>query len=176
MPFDIIPQIGEKQFVNVRYQASSRHLPFAIGITDRAVYVPRKKRWSRSDPWFIQRVPIEQIRHVSVRRTKTIVIIAIALLMVCLGAVFTYFMLEPILAGRGGKVSGWPIAVVVGGLLLPFVARGRQTLRVVLAEGEYRWTHPVVLDRATRVYIQQLLGHIIGGFRAAGVRVDGAGS
>jgi hypothetical protein len=175
MPFDVHPEVGERQFVNVKYQASSRSLPFAIGVTDRAVYVPQKKRWARTDPWFIQRVPIEQVRQVSLRRTRTIAIVVMALIMVCLGACFTYFMLEPIVGGRGGRVSGWPFAVLVGGILLPFVARGRQTLRVTFTEGEYRWTPPIVIDRASRQYVQQLLAHIVGGFRAAGVQVE-AGS
>ena len=136
-----------------------------------AVYVPAKKLWARDDPWFIQRIPITQVRHVLVKRTRTLTIVVVATLMIALGSFFAYFMLEPIVSGRGGRVSGWPIAIVVGGIVLPFVARGRRSLQIVFNEGKYRWTPPLVVDKASRNYIHQLLEHIIGGFRAAGVNV-----
>ena len=171
MPIDIDPPASERVLVNVRYQASSRSLPFALGVTDQAVYVPAKKLWARHDPWFINRIPITQVRHVIIKRTRTIAILIVSTLMVALGAFFMYFMLEPIVRGQGGRVSGWPVAIVVGGLLLPFFARGRRSLQIVFTKGKYKWTTPVVVDKASREYIRQLLEHIIGGFRSAGVNV-----
>jgi hypothetical protein len=171
MPIDIEPPASERVFVNVRYQASSRSVPFAIGITDQAVYVPAKKLWARDDPWFIKRIPITQVRHVVVKRTRTIAILIVAGLMIALGLFFLYFMLEPIVRGQGGRVSGWPLAIVIGGLILPFIARGRRSLHIIFTEGKYSWTPPVVVDKGSRDYIQQLLDHVVGGFRAAGVNV-----
>ena len=125
MPLDIEPPTTERVWVNVKYQASQRSVPFAIGVTDQAVYVPAKKLWARDDPWFIQRTPIAQVRHVVVKRTRTAAVLLVSLLMLGLGAFFTYVMLEPILNGKGGRISGWPFAIIVGGAILPFVARGR---------------------------------------------------
>jgi hypothetical protein len=176
MPLDIQPSPEERVWVNVQYQASSRSVPFVLGVTDQAVYTPAKKRWARDDPWFIQRTPITQVRHVIVKRTRTLAILIVAALMVTFGVFSTFFMLEPILRGQGGRVSGWPIAIIVGGVILPFVARGRRSLEVVFTNTRYKWTPPVVVDKASRDHIHKLLEHIIGGFRAAGVNVlaDGA--
>ena len=171
MPVDIDPLPNERVLVNVKYQASSRSVPFALGITDQAVYVPAKKLWARDDPWYIKRVPIAQVRQVVVKRTPAIAILFVAALMVGGGLFFLYFMLDPIVHGQGGRISGWPLAILIGGLLLPFVARGRRSLRIIFNEGKYSWTPPVVVDKGSRDYIQQLLDHIIGGFRSAGVHV-----
>jgi len=172
MPVDIDPLPNERTIVNVKYQASSRSVPFALGITDQAVYVPAKKLWARDDPWYIKRVPITQVRQVIVKRTPALAILLVAALMVAGGLLFLFFMLDPIVHGQGGRISGWPLAILVGGLLLPFVARGRRSLRIVFNEGKYNWTPPVVIDKGSREYIQQLLDHIIGGFRSAGVSVE----
>ena len=171
MPIDIDPQPNERVFVNVRYQASSRSVPFAIGITDHAVYVPAKKLWARDDPWYIKRVPIVQVRQVIVKRSRTIGILLLAALMFGGGLFVLYFMLDPIIHGQGGKVSGWPLAITIGGMLLPAVARGRRSLHIIFTDGKYSWTPPLVVDKASREYIRQLLDHIIGGFRSAGLPV-----
>ena len=105
MPIDIDPPSNERVLVNVRYRASARSEPFALGVTDQAVYVPAKKLWARDDPWFIQRVPITQVHHVIVKKTRTIAILVVAALMVALGLFFLYFMLEPIVEGHGGTVN-----------------------------------------------------------------------
>ncbi|HJT17624.1 MAG TPA: hypothetical protein VJ853_09560 [Thermoanaerobaculia bacterium] len=169
MPIDIDPPAGERVFVNVHYRASKQSVPFALGITDQAVYVPAKKRWAMGDPWYIQRVPITQVRDVFIKRTRMLGILIVAALMVAGGGIATYLMLEPIVHGQGGKISGWPFAVLIGGLILPFFARGRRSLRIVFSEGKYIWTPPIAVDAPSRAYIQQLLDHIIGGFRQAGV-------
>jgi hypothetical protein len=171
MPVDIDPLPNERVLVNVKYQASSRSVPFALGITDQAVYVPAKKLWARDDPWYIKRVPIAQVRQVIVKRTPAIAILLVAALMVAGGLFLLFFMLDPIVRGEGGRISGWPLAILIGGVLLPFVARGRRSLRIIFTDGKYSWTPPVVVDKGSRDYIQQLLDHIIGGFRSAGVRV-----
>jgi hypothetical protein len=135
MPLDIDPPPNERVLVNVRYQASTNSVPFAL------------------------------------KKTRTVAILFVAALMVVLGLFFLYFMLEPIVQGHGGKISGWPLAITIGGLILPFVARGRRSLKIFFTKGKYSWTPPVVVDKGSRQYITQLLDHIVGGFRAAGVQV-----
>src|ERR1041385_8868634 len=96
MPVDIDPLPNERVFVNVKYQASSRSVPFALGITDQALYVPAKKLWARDDPWYIKRVPITQVRQVIVKRTPAVAILFVAGLMIAGGLFLLFFMLEPI--------------------------------------------------------------------------------
>ena len=172
MPVDIDPLPNERTIVNVKYRPSSRSVPFALGITDQAVYVPARKLWARDDPWYIKRIPIAQVRQVIVKRTPAIAILFVAALMVAGGLFFLYFIVDPIVHGQGGRVSGWPLAILIGGILLPFVARGRRSLRIIYTDGKYSWTPPIVVDKRSRDYIQQLLDHIIGGFRSAGVSVE----
>lgn len=99
-------------------------------------------------------------------------ILGLAVLMLLFGAGMTYIMLDPILHGQGGRVSAWPIVVGLGGVILPFAARGRRTLRIVYDDGKYQWSPPVVVDSASRQYIGGLLDHVAGGLRAAGISVE----
>lgn len=171
MPLDIDPPEGERVFVNISYKGTSNAVPFVLGVTNQAIYIAGKKAFAMQDPYFIERVPISQVRQVVVRRTRAIGIMMLAALMIAFGAFVTYFMLEPIVHGQGGKVSGWPVALVVGGLILPFVARGRRTLKVVLDKRTYAWKPPMVIDSPSRQHIQELLEKIIAAFRSAGVAV-----
>src|SRR3954454_8353203 len=160
----IEPLPGERVLANVQYGDQS--VPFALGITDRAVYIYELDRWSLKQPWVVRRIPVEQVRQATVRRTRTVTIMALAGLMILFGGAVTFLMLLPIVQGHGGEISLLPIGILLGGALLPFAARGRRTLRVAFTNrGEYEWKPPLLRGNASKYQVHQLLDQILTGFR-----------
>jgi hypothetical protein len=80
-------------------------------------------------------------------------------------------MFNPDYLRAGGKMNGLPIAIFVGGLILPFIARGRFGLVVTLAKGKFRWKPPLVVDRASKENVAAVLAAIVQGCRSAGIHV-----
>jgi hypothetical protein len=67
-------------------------------------------------------------------------------------------------------VSGWPFAMAIGGVVIPFVSRGRKSLVVVTNYGEYQWKPQISIDRATRTRGAQIQSELLGACRRAGIR------
>ena len=64
----IEPLANECPLACVPYNVESR--PFGLTVTDRALYFCELDRWSLKEPWVIRRLPNEQVKHVTVRRTR----------------------------------------------------------------------------------------------------------
>ena len=81
-------------------------------------------------------------------------------------------MLLPFLMQWEGKfrVSGWPLALIICGLLMPLAARGRRRLTVQMARGCYRWTPPLVVDGPSKREVASTLASIVDACRTAGIR------
>lgn len=69
------------------------------------------------------------------------------------------------------EVSGWPLAILVGGLLLPIAGRGRSRLVVQLAKGRFGWNAPLVIDRRSKERIASALDTVVTACRQAGFPV-----
>src|SRR5437899_1214811 len=82
-------------------------------------------------------------------------------------------MLPLVTQARGTyQVSGWPLAILVGGLLLPIAGKGRARLVVHLAKGRFGWNAPLVVDRASKQRIAAALDEIVAACRKAGFPVS----
>lgn len=162
---------GESLIFQDSYHASKESRRFAFAVSTHALHLPGKKLIARSDPWFFRRVPVTEVQSVELRRLRSIGLLLLAALMVVVGVVTTVLMVMPLLRGQGGKVSGYPVAVIVGGLVIPFAARGRVGLVVRHSSGRFRWKPPLVIDRASRRRIKCLLEDIIAACREAGAPV-----
>lgn len=155
----------ERHIVNVAFARQS--IPFALGITDCAVYVPELNRWSLTETWrpAARRVPLEQVQRVTVRRTFGRMMFA-ALLLGLYGGVATFSMFLPSLAGNA-EVSAWPVIVVIVAVVLPFAARGRRTLRIEFVGSKpYVWKPPIFAAQMTRRHTNNLMDQVIKGFRS----------
>ena len=105
----------------VELSLSKKAQPFHFAVSNRAVYIPRIKFIAKTDPFYFQRVPLDQVREVAVRRLRPYGLWLLAALMIPAGLFSTIFMMEPVLKGAPGThhISGWPIAVFIGGFLIP---------------------------------------------------------
>jgi hypothetical protein len=144
-----------------------------IGISDRAFYLPATRLVFSGDPTYFRRVPREQVAEIRVERLRPFGLWIAAALMVAAGLAVEVIMMWPLLTQAPGTstVSGWPLAVFVGGLLLPLAARGRQRLAIQLKKGRFGWNAPLVLDRASKQRIAATLDDILKACQAGGYHV-----
>jgi hypothetical protein len=148
MAYEVVPEPGEE----VRYiqlDLSRKVQPFHFAVSNRAIYIPRIKLIAKTDPFYFQRVPLDQVREVAVKRLRPYALWLLAALMIPAGLLSSFFMMEGVMNGTSPthRVTGWPIAVFVGGLLVPFVAKGRLALRIEFNDGSYRWKLPEPKER-----------------------------
>lgn len=173
MAYDIIPEPAEHLEARIRLNLSKKAQPFHFGVTNRALYIPRIKLIAKTDPYYFQRVRLEQVQEVKVKRIPPYALWILAALMISVGLVTTIWMMEPVLRSEPGthRVSGWPIAVFVCGFLVPFAAKGRFGLEVSFSGGRYRWKPPLVVDRASKQKIAETFQTIIEACEKVGTRV-----
>ena len=171
MPFTVDPEPGEKVILEAEYLASNKSQPFGFGISDRAIFLPAKKVFAMSDPWHFRRVPLSDVRQIRISRLKPHTLVALGICMVVVGLYTLVGMFNTDYLRHGGKIYGWPVAILVGGLILPFVARGRFGLVVKLTNGKFRWKPPLVIDKASKEQVAAILHSIVQGSRAAGIQV-----
>ncbi len=148
MPFDVPLEQGEELLLNEFHRPTQKVEPFAFGVSNRAIFLPAKKIFAVRDPWHFRRVPLSEVQTVVLRRLRSIGVWVLSVVMVAAGLLTTYWMLSPANRSSGGRVSGYPIAVVVVGLVLPFLARGRYALVVSLTSGSFKWKPPITVGGA----------------------------
>jgi len=98
--------------------------------------------------------------------------------MVMAGLLCEVAMMLPLVMQESGKhlVSGWPLALLVGGLLLPLAAKGRKRLVVSMEEGRFKWDPPLVVDRASKRQVAATMEKIVEACKAVDVRVADSGT
>jgi hypothetical protein len=174
MAYQVIPEVGEEVALNLEFKVSEKSAPFFLAISNRALYIPRTKLIAKSDPYYFERVPLQQVRHVNVRRLPTYGFWIVAAMMVLVGVVTIYAMLEPLVSREPGlhHVSGWPFAILVGGILMPFAARGRSGLEIWYSGGKFRWKPAMVVGQEPRQKIADTFSSIITACEKVGVPVS----
>jgi len=165
---------GENVRLHVQLALSKKAQPFHFALSDRALYWPAVKLVAKSDPYYFRRFTHSQIQAVEIRRLAPYGFWVLAAGMIVAGLTSTIFMMQPLLTQQPGthSVSGWPIAVLVGGLILPFAAKGRFGLRVTTSEKSFKWKPPLVVDKASKNQVAETLNSIRAACESAGLRVQ----
>ena len=165
----IIVADGEREVVNVSLDRQFE--PFALAVTDRAVYILELSRRSFSRNYHVQRLPLEQVVRVAVQRTTFGAKMFWAATMVILGGALTLLMALTFVEGNGrGSVMLLPIALILGGLILPFTSRGHRTLRIEFAGRKpYIWKPSWFMADVTKQHVAYLIEKIVKSFR--GLRI-----
>lgn len=174
MAYEVIPETGESVEANIRLDLSKKAQPFCFAVSNRAIYIPRIKLIAKTDPYYFQRVRLEEVQHVLIRRLSPYALWVLAGLMILVGLATTIWMMEPVLRNAPGthRISGWPIAVFVCGFLVPFVAKGRFGLDISFGAGRYRWKPPLVVDRTSKQLVAETIQAIVTACEKVGVRVS----
>jgi hypothetical protein len=170
-PFSIDPEPGEEIYLHKEFRGSHGHT-FAMAVSSHAVYVSAQKLALRNDGWFLQRVPLHEVRDIALVRQRSGYTYALAGLMAVGGTLLSTLMMWRALNPMPGQVyhvSGWPFAIAVGGLLLPVVAKGRRTLLVRFNRGKLKWTPQLSVDKKTRETCNAIQDELLSACRRAGL-------
>lgn len=174
MAYTVDLEPGEQIIEELAFTVSNDVQPFHFVVTNRALYVPAKKLIAVSDPYYYRRVPHHEVSEVTIRRMRPYALWFLAGVMFIVGLVVTLLMMSQFSGGyvpREYKVSGWPAAICVGGLLIPFAAHGRRGLLIRWASGSFRWKPPLVIDRASKQRIAENFQDIAAACREAKLNV-----
>lgn len=171
MTYEIADESGEDILLNTSFSASQKSEPFRLALSNLAIYLPRKKAFAMKDPTYFERVPFSNLIEVRIHRIKPYFLWTLAAAMILVGAITTIWMMMPILRGEGGKVSGYPPAIVVIGLVIPFIAGRRFSLDVKTTGKPFRWKPELLVDRKSRLNVEHCLTEIGDACRKAGLNV-----
>jgi len=169
MPFIVDPQPDEEIYLLREFRGSHAHV-FAIAISNQAVYLPAQKFALKKDPWYFRRVPLSDVREVRLLKQKSGFVVILSALMIAFGGVTGCLMMWYALRGEPIRVSGWPLAFFVGGIIIPFIARGRRILVVIMSNGKYKWKPQLAVDKKTRETYLRLQDEIVQACRKAGIQ------
>ena len=153
------------------FRGSHSHV-FAIAVSNQAVYVSAQKFVVKGDTWYFKRVPLSDVRKVRLVRQRPIYVIMLSASMILFGAVLSFLMMwrafHP-MPGVPYEVSGWPFAIAIGGIIIPFIARGRRILIVKMRKGTFKWKPQLAVDKKTRELCSNLQAQIVQACEKAGV-------
>jgi hypothetical protein len=176
MPFVIEPQPGEEVCVQKEFRGSHDHV-FAMAVSNQAVYVSAQKFALKRDPWYFKRIPLSDVREVQLVKQRPLYIILLSAILVVFGAVVSVLMMwrafHP-MPGVPYAVSGWPFALAIAGLIIPFIARGRRVLIVKMRKGVFKWKPQLAVDKKTRELCSNMQDEIVQACRKVGVHVVGS--
>jgi hypothetical protein len=172
-----IPQLepGEQLLVQIALRLSEKSKPFHFAVSNRALFLPATKLLAISDPFYFQKVPLDQVEEVAVRRLRPYKFWLVAAAMIVVSALTSVDTVEAII--KHERVSkhtfgdGYPFALIVGGFILPFVAKGRFGLQVTMLNKSFNWKPPMVVDKASKEQIAETLDDIFEACRQTGLRI-----
>ena len=172
MPFIINPEPGEEVYLQREFRGSHDHV-FAMAVSNEALYFSAQKLALKRDPWYFKRVPLNEVEEVRLVKQRSIYILLLGLLMILFGAILSFLMmwraLHP-MPGLAIHVSGWPFAILVGGIIIPFIARGRKTLIVRMRKRKFKWKPQLAVDTKTRELCSNIQIELVEACRKAGIQ------
>jgi len=173
MPFVIEPQPGEEVCLQKEFRGSHDHV-FAMGVSNQAVYVSAQKFALKRDPWYFKRIPLSDVREVQLVKQRPLYIILLSAILLVFGTVLSILMMwrafHP-MPGVPYAVSGWPFALALAGLVIPFIARGRKILIVKMRKGAFKWKPQLAVDKKTRELCSNMQDEIVQACQRVGVHV-----
>lgn len=171
-----IPELepNEKIALQIAFKVSEKAATFNFAVSDQALYWPATKAFAMNDATYFKRLRNNEISEVCIRRLPPYGFWIFAAIMFFVGLVSTIFMLAPLIRHDPGAhtVSGWPFALVVGGILMPFATRGRLGLEVRTQSKHFRWKPPLVVDKVSKQKIRATFDQIADACEKSGLRVN----
>jgi hypothetical protein len=161
----------ERVVTQVDYVAHTGSGRFELALTTKALFLRRQKGFSFWRTYYLQRVPLDEVRTVFVKRLAAWGWIALAPILLLLGVYSGYVLYGPILRGAGGRFSIWPLVLTAIGVVLPFAARRRYGLMITGTSWSYSWKPDFVVGDAARRRQQGIISAVIEGFRTIGIPV-----
>lgn len=67
MAYEVVAEAGEVVEARIALDLSRKAQPFFFAVSNRAIYIPRTKLIAKTDPYYFERVRLEQVQHITVR-------------------------------------------------------------------------------------------------------------
>jgi hypothetical protein len=176
LPFIIEPQPGEEVYLQKEFRGSHHHV-FAMAVSNQAVYVSAQAFAFKRDAWYFKRVPLSDVRDVRLVKQKPIYILLLSIILFSLGTVVSVLMMWHVLNPEPDmryRVSGWPFAMAVAGIVIPFIARGRRILIVRMRKGKFKWKPQLAVDKKTRELCANIQDEILEACKKVSITVVGS--
>ena len=181
MAFKLELEPNEKLTLQISFNISEKTGVFNFAVSDRAVYWPVVKTYwpavkaivLKGDLTYCRRIRNNEISEVCIRRLSPYGLWILAAIMLLVGLVSAVFMLAPLVSHDPGThtFSGWPFALIGGGIVMPFVTKGRLGLEVRTQSKKFRWEPPLALNKASKQKIQAVFDKIADACKKSGLRV-----
>src|SRR5258707_12512373 len=84
--FKVDPQPGEDVYLLREFRGSHGHI-FAMAVSNQALYVSQQKFALKNNGWHFKRVPLNEVKEVSLVNQKRIYLLELSLLMIAFGAI-----------------------------------------------------------------------------------------
>jgi hypothetical protein len=171
MAAEIQLEPNEELIFSDNFQADSSSIPFAFAVTNLAIFISKEKHFAK-ESWYFERIPLRQVKQIFLRRERSLPILLLSGLLLISGLVFAFVMMSNALNQvPGSRVSGVPFAMIVCGLVMPFLAKGRKVLVVESENDIYKWKPRLVVDKKSRNQIRTLQEDILNVCEKVGIRV-----
>lgn len=172
MAYKVTPEEGETLLLHESFIVKDLD-PFVFAISNQAVYLPRKKSFAISDPYYYERVALPDVRQVTRKKLSPYATWALAMLIVVAGTVAAVMMITNIKTKQpDSEFSGLPFGLIVSGLVMPFLARKRAVLVVDYQTGSYMWKPHLLVDRKSRQQVAEIQERILACCRYLEIRVE----
>ena len=167
------PQLEPDEIVTLHiiFRVTEKTAPFHFVVSNRAIFWPATKMFAMSDATYFKRIRNDEISEVHIRKMPPYGLWLAAAFMVLIGIVTAVALF--VLMNEPGEhtVSGWPFALIVGGLLMPIATKGRLGLEIKTQKQVFRWKPPLVIGKAVKQKIQAVFDQIAVSCEKSGLRV-----
>ncbi len=156
--------------------ADKDDVPFSVAVSDRAIFLQRKKRFAVSDPWYYDKIPFARIRRVLVAHHSPAWLWAASILLGAAGLGILYLVAaggDPL---RHRQLIALSLAFIVVGLAIPWTLRSRLRLRVEMTDGRFTWVSRLTLGGSYAADSRRFLLRFADACRRVGLLVETPGS
>jgi len=161
--FSISPEPGEQVLLMKEFRGSHNHV-FAMAVSNQALYVSKLELGFRNGGWSMKRLELAEVENVSLLRQRPLYLFGLSGVMILFGSFTSVMMMWRVLNPMPGmeyRVSGWPFAIALAGMLIPFISRGRRILVVRSESGKFKWKPQLSIDKKTRSVYTDMQNEIL---------------
>jgi hypothetical protein len=171
MPYDIELDSHEELLARYTFAADPKREALNIAISSGAIFLARKKTFAVKDPTYFEKVPVRNVLSLRIRKIPPYFMWAMSLLLFTIGVGTTYLMFAPAARGDKGKISGYPPALIVAGVVIPFIIKRRHGLVVETTGKGFDWNPPLLVDKKSRNAVDDFFDALSKSATNAGIRV-----
>jgi hypothetical protein len=175
---------GEKLIFKDGLEAAHYPYPFTFAVTDRAIFVTKEKHFA-AESWYLERIPLEQIRRIILKREKISSVLAVSGLIFFFALLLLIFTFIPFFNGEPeAEIRFMPFTLLILGISMPFLAARRKILIIETTGQTYKWKPKIVtgwklddwrlgfINKAeNRDRIRQMQENFLKACRKAGIKI-----